>query len=160
LQAITRKYPQWNTTNTMIIDHKPLRVGCNPHRNVIVVKPFYSADLTKVGDDELYLKTSLWPQLIGLFGSANMADFEAQFPQMRLPAPDRLEETRDDKDLSADLQCRQGEGTCGPLGPSGVMSPHLGLNLLSNFLLCVMSVDTGAEVETDRGVQEISRIGR
>jgi hypothetical protein len=156
LQAITRKYPQWNTTNTMIIDHKPLRVGCNHHRNVIVVKPFYSADLTKVGDDELYLKTSLWPQLIGLFGSANMADFEAQFPQMRLPAPDRLEETRDDRDLSADLQYRQGEGTCGPC----VMSPHLGLNLLSNFLLCVMSVDTGAEVETDRGVQEISRIGR
>jgi hypothetical protein len=89
-----------------------------------------------------------------------MADFEARFPQMRLPAPDHLEETRDDKDLSADLQCRQGEGTCGPLGPSCVMSPHLGLNLLSNFLLCVMSVDTGAEVETDRGVQEISRIGR
>jgi hypothetical protein len=61
LQAITHKYLQWNTTNTMIIDHKPLRVGCNPHRNVIVVKLFYSADLTKVGDDELYLKTSLWP---------------------------------------------------------------------------------------------------
>jgi hypothetical protein len=144
----------------MIIDHKPLRVGCNPHRNVIVVKPFYSADLTKVGDDELYLKTSLWPQLIGLFGSANMADFEAQFPQMRLPAPDRLEETRDDRDLSADLQYRQGEGTCGPLGPSCVMSPHLGLNLLSNFLFYVKSVDMGAEIETDRSVQEISKIGR
>jgi hypothetical protein len=144
LQPITLKYPQWNTTNTVIIDHKLLHVGCNPHRNVIVVKPFYSVDLTKIGDDELYLKTSLWPQLIGFFGSANMADFEAQFPQMRLPAPDRLEETRDDKDLSADLQCRQGEGTCGPLGPSCVMSPHLGLNLLSNFLLCVMCSGHGS----------------
>jgi hypothetical protein len=40
LQAITRKYPQWDTTNTVIIDHKSLRVGCNPRRNIIVVKPF------------------------------------------------------------------------------------------------------------------------
>jgi hypothetical protein len=93
----------------------------------------------------LYLKKTLpWLQLTGLFGSADMADFEARFPQMRLPAPDCLEETRDDRDLSADLQCHQGEGTCGPLGPSCVMSPHLGLNLLSNFLLCVMCSGHGS----------------
>jgi hypothetical protein len=59
LEAVYRKWPHWNSSNIVIIDHNPSRVSYNPRANVIVVSPFYHAQLTKVGDDNLFLKTSL-----------------------------------------------------------------------------------------------------
>ena len=41
LQSMWRKFPFWNSSNTVIVDHKPERVMCNPDANVILATPFY-----------------------------------------------------------------------------------------------------------------------
>jgi hypothetical protein len=51
LEIVFRKWPQWNLSNTVIIDHNSLRVNCNPRANVIIPTPFYLAQLTKLGED-------------------------------------------------------------------------------------------------------------
>lgn len=43
LEIVFRKWPHWNLSNTMIIDHNSLRVNCNPCANVIVPTSFYLA---------------------------------------------------------------------------------------------------------------------
>jgi hypothetical protein len=52
--------------NTVIVDHKGFRVGCNALGNVIITMPFHIHSLEKLGDDGNYLKASLWPLLEGL----------------------------------------------------------------------------------------------
>jgi hypothetical protein len=139
LEAIYRKWPHWNSSNTVIIDHNPGRVSCNLCANVIGVSPFYHAQLTKVGDDNLLLKTSLWPQLSGLFTSADMVDFEAYYPELRLQEPETVdEESYENKTISGNLQSVQDEGTCGPIGSTCMMSLHLGLSSLFDFVFCFM----------------------
>jgi hypothetical protein len=134
LEAVYRKWPYWNSSNTVIIDHNPSRVSCNPCANVIV-SPFYHAQLTKVGDDNLFLKTSLWPQLSGLFTSTDMVDFETHYPKLRLQELETIdEESYKNKNISGDLQSVQGKGTYGPIRPTCMMSPHLALNSMFDFV--------------------------
>jgi hypothetical protein len=141
LEAIYLKWLYWNSSNIVIIDHNPGQVSCNPRTNIIVVSSFYHAQLTKVGDDNLFLKTSLWPQLTGLFGSTDMVDFETQYPQLRLQEPETVdEESYKNKNISGDLQPIQGEGTYGPIGPICMMSPYLGLNSLFDFVFCFICI--------------------
>jgi hypothetical protein len=129
----------------VIIDYNPLRVSCNPRANIIVVTPFYHAQLTKVGDDNYCLKTVLLPQLVGLFGSADMADFETHFPQLRLQEPNIIDqESYENMNITGNLQCLQGEGTCGPSGPTCMMSPHLALKSHFNFVTCCMCSPSGS----------------
>jgi hypothetical protein len=76
LESIYRTFPSWNSTNTVFVDHKPARVSCNPEANTIIATPFYVSQLTKLGDDEQFVKTSLWPKLNALLKLADLANFE------------------------------------------------------------------------------------
>jgi hypothetical protein len=115
-----------------------------PCANIIVVTPFYHAQLTKVGDDNQFLKTAVWPQLTGFFGSADKADFEIHFPQLRLHESDILDQEKYEKGyINGDLQSLQGEGTCGPSGPTCMVSPYLASKHLFNFVTCFMCNPSG-----------------
>ena len=57
------KWPQFNATNTLIIDNKVSRVSYNPSSNVVISFPFYVAELDKLADDKNFLKSTLWPVL-------------------------------------------------------------------------------------------------
>jgi hypothetical protein len=126
LEIVFRKWPQWNLSNIVIIDYNSLCVNCNPRANVIIPTPFYLAQLTKLGEDEQFLKTSMWPQLAGLFGAADMEDFETHFPELRILTPKIPElENHDHENISNVVHSVAGEGTCGPFGSTCEVSPHL-----------------------------------
>ena len=55
LERVYEHWPSWNKSNTIIIDHKVDRVGCNRGPNIIVSKPFFVVDMKKLGDDLLQL---------------------------------------------------------------------------------------------------------
>ena len=63
LSKVYEKWPQFNATNTLIIDNKVSRVSYNPSSNVIISFPFYVAELDKLADDKNFLKSTLWPVL-------------------------------------------------------------------------------------------------
>ena len=63
LSKVYEKWPQFNATNTLIIENKVSRVSCNPSSNVVISSPFYVAELDKLADDKNFLKSTLWPVL-------------------------------------------------------------------------------------------------
>jgi hypothetical protein len=66
-----------------------------------------------------------------------MVDFETYYPELRLQELETIdEESYENKNLSGNLQSVQGEGTCGPVGPTCMMFPHLALNSLFDFVIC------------------------
>jgi hypothetical protein len=156
LEIVFRKWPHWNLSNTVIIDHNSLRVNCNPHANVIVPTPFYLAQLTKLGEDGQFLKTSLWPQLTGLFGATNMEDFETHFLELRLLIPKipKLED-HDHENINNVVHSLAGEGTCRSFGSTCEVSPYLPLNLLL-IILVSCAVQTRAQASKDGGSHEES----
>jgi hypothetical protein len=72
LERVYEHWPRWNKSNTIIIDHKVDRVGCNRGPNIIVPKPFSVVDMENLGDDLLHLKSTLWPLLETLYGSKDV----------------------------------------------------------------------------------------
>jgi hypothetical protein len=156
LEIVLRKWPQWNLSNTVIIDHNSLRVNCNPRANVIIPTPFYLAQLTKLGEDGQFLKTSMWPQLSGLFGTADMEDFETHFLELRILTPEIPElENHDHENISNVVHSVAGEGTSGPFGSTCEVSPHLPLKLFLIILLAC-AVQTRAHASKDGGSHEES----
>lgn len=75
LTRVWNKWPCWNGTNTIIVDHHGPRVACNPKANVIVPPSFYVANLKDLGEDNEYLKHILWPALQGLHGHQDVGTF-------------------------------------------------------------------------------------
>ena len=75
LTKVWKKWPCWNATNTIIVDHHAPRVGCNPQVNVIVPPSFYVANIQDVSEDNDYLKVKLWPALGGLNVHHDVATF-------------------------------------------------------------------------------------
>jgi hypothetical protein len=73
-------------TNTVIVDYKGFRVGCNSPGNVIITTPFYVHQLGTLGDDGSYLKASLWPLLEDFSSSSNVSIFREYFPSSFLEA--------------------------------------------------------------------------
>ena len=65
-------WPEWNEGNTFIIDHHRAMVDCNPEANIIIPPAFYVEDITKLADDNNYLRCGLWPILQGLVGSVDV----------------------------------------------------------------------------------------
>ena len=47
----------------MMIDHHRAMVECNRDANIIIPSPFYVEDLTKLADDNNYLRSGFWPLL-------------------------------------------------------------------------------------------------
>jgi hypothetical protein len=134
LQSMWKKFPRWNSSNTVIVDHKPQCVNRNPDANVILATPFYVQELTNIGDDGQFLKTSLWPQLRGLFGSAAPADFEKQCPNLRQKEQAQVHyELNYNENISGPDHSLQGEGTCEPPGSTQKLSPHRPLIIITDF---------------------------
>jgi hypothetical protein len=67
LSKVWRKWPCWNASNTIIMDHHLPRVECNPEANVICPPSFYVANMTEIAEDNEYLKQELWPALEVLY---------------------------------------------------------------------------------------------
>ena len=59
LEKVFRTYPDFNLSNTMIVDHKPCRLGRNPLGNLIIPTAFYVENMQKLGDDKGFLKGCL-----------------------------------------------------------------------------------------------------
>ena len=72
LSKVWGTWPEWNETNTVIIDHHRAMVDCNPIANIIIPPAFYVEDMRKLADDNSYLRYGLWPILKGLVGSPNV----------------------------------------------------------------------------------------
>ena len=47
-------------------------MDCNPEANIIIPPAFYVEDITKLADDNNYLRCGLWPILQGLVGSVDV----------------------------------------------------------------------------------------
>ena len=79
LRKVWEKWPCWNASNTLIVDHHGPRVLCNPQGNVIVPPPFYVANMKDVAEDNEYLKMKLWPALEATLPHEDVASFWASF---------------------------------------------------------------------------------
>jgi hypothetical protein len=113
LEAVYRRWPCWNASNTVIVDHNLGRVACNSMSNVIAANPFYVEHIKKLGDDRGYLKGTLWPMLQALFDAHDVQDFRSRFPHT-VPASDNAEREGRQKLNAFEIQgCLQGEGTSG-----------------------------------------------
>jgi hypothetical protein len=116
LERVFQRWPCWNHSNTMIIDHKPCRVAYNPPVNFITPSPFYVEDLQKIGDDQMYLKSTLWAGLQRLLAYSIVTEFILPPPSnvakttLNLPC---VQETGETAVIGLQLQ---GEGTCEPCG--------------------------------------------
>jgi hypothetical protein len=81
LSKVFHLWPAYNLSNTVVVDHKSYRVGCNPSANVINPTPFYMQHMEKLEDDRNYLKCSLWLLLEGFFASKDIQQFCSFYPQ-------------------------------------------------------------------------------
>ena len=75
LTKVWKKWPCWDATNTVIIDHHEPRVDFNPQSNVIVPPSFYVANMKDLFEDKDYLKQKLWPALEGLYVHQDVGSF-------------------------------------------------------------------------------------
>ena len=78
LSKVYEKWPQFNATNTLIIDNKVSRVFCNPSSNVVISSPFYVAELDKLADDKNFLKSTLWPVLETFESTTGTDEFQSR----------------------------------------------------------------------------------
>ena len=67
LTKVWKKWPCWDASNIVIIDHHEPRVDCSPQSNVIIPPPFYVANMKDSFEDKDYLEENLWPVLQGLY---------------------------------------------------------------------------------------------
>jgi hypothetical protein len=74
LRKVWEKWPPWNGSNTVMIDHHVPRVDCNAPWNVIA-PPFYVAHVKDLSEDNVYLKENLWPALQRLYANKDVASF-------------------------------------------------------------------------------------
>jgi NLI interacting factor-like phosphatase len=138
LQRIFDQWPQWNHSNTLIIDHRRDRVASNRGSNVLLTRPFYVADMEKLGDDMLHLKASVWPLLEKFSQTEDVAKFRKHFRRVLEDAGicrTKLTETKAVRDVAGDVQ---GEGTYEPIGSYGSLSPCLAFKLISNSGTCCL----------------------
>jgi hypothetical protein len=63
LKKVFETWPEYDVKNTIIIDHKGFKVGCNDPGNVLITTVFYIHTLEKLEDDGSYLEASMWPVL-------------------------------------------------------------------------------------------------
>ena len=117
LRKVWQRWPCWNHTNTLIVDHHGPRVESNPPANVLVPPPFYVANMKDVAEDNDYLKMKLWPALEALCPHEDVARFWASFqlsPSAGGPGEVNPLSRRRPCTPPADprLQVIGGEGTC------------------------------------------------
>jgi hypothetical protein len=125
LRKVFENLPSYNVTNTVIVDHKGFRVGCNALGNVIITSPFYVYSLGKLGDDGNYLKASLWPLLEGFASTSKVSNFREYYPSNFLEPGARVPKLYGKLSRSEVAKDGIGKGTCKPHGSALWVSPHL-----------------------------------
>ena len=114
LKKVYSMWPRFSPSNTLVIESKLCRVACNPPANVVLSKPFYLAQMTKLADDNNYLKDILWPMLQQLADSEDISHFRSRCRasvHMKEPSDHQI---CDDEASIDDLVTVEGEGTCEP----------------------------------------------
>jgi hypothetical protein len=91
LAKVWAMWPEWNEGNTFIIDHHRAMVDCNPEANIIIPPTFYVEDITKIADDNNYLRCGLWPILQGLVGSVDVHQQGSVLPNTKKAIGDTLQ---------------------------------------------------------------------
>jgi hypothetical protein len=111
LTKVWKKWPCWDATNTVIIDHHEPRVDCNPPSNVIII-PFYVTNMKDLCEDKDYLKNMLWPALEGLYVHEDVASFWSTSNLFKMQAG--VCEVNQFSENMADsmVQVPRGEGSC------------------------------------------------
>ena len=125
LRKFYNLWPRFNASNTLLIENKLSQVACNPPANVVISKPFYVAQMTKLVDDNNYLKDTLWPMLEALFDSTDMSHFRSRFCGNVDSRATEVHHICDDRTSVDDSVLVEGEGTCEPQGFNAIMAPHL-----------------------------------
>ena len=83
LSKVWGMWPEWNEGNTVIIDHHRAMVDCNRDANIIIPPPFYVEQITKLVDDNNYLRFGLWPILKGLGDSLDVQKHGSVLPNTK-----------------------------------------------------------------------------
>ena len=112
LEKVFRTYPHFNLSNTVIVDHKPCRLGGNPLGNLIIPTPFYVEDIQKLGDDKGFLKGCLWPLLQGFSGCEDITDFRVHYPNSVVDPSVKIQKLYESQGASPSTGNVEGEGTC------------------------------------------------
>ena len=138
LWRVFDQWSRWYNSNTLIIDHKLERVGYNRSANAILTRPFYVADMEKLGDNMLHLKSSVWPLLEKFSQSKDVPKFCKKYCRDMADAGitvTQRTETKAEGDVAGAVQ---GEGTYEPRGSYGSLSPCLAFRLTSNCSICCL----------------------
>ena len=112
LEKVFRAYPQFNLSNTVIVDHKPCRLGGNSFGNLVIPTAFYVKDIQKLGNDKGFLKGCLWPLLQGLSGCEDITDFRRHYPNNVVDPSVKIQKLYESGATSASTGNIEGEGTC------------------------------------------------
>jgi hypothetical protein len=135
LSKVFNIWPVFNLSNTVIVDHKSFRVGCNPMANVIIPTAFYVQDLGNLEDDNNYLKSCLWPLLEGFFASEDIAQFRSYYPGSFLESNTTVAKVYELQGQSGIVDFVEGEGTREPSGSATKMSPHIRLHFVTDLVV-------------------------
>ena len=114
LKKVYGMWPKFNPSNTLLIENKLSRVACNPLANVVISKPFYVAQMTKLVDDNNYLKDILWPMLEQLFDSTDISHFQSRFHGSVDSRATEVHQICNDKATIDDSVMVEGKGTYEP----------------------------------------------
>jgi len=116
--------------------------------------------LAKVGDDNNYLKSTLWPMLEALYVAKRVTEFQSWTAAVVEKKATKGPEFTKKSESDDSLESVEGEGTCEPRGSTPLMSPHLLFIFNSHLFLCVFAEerrderdegDKGDEVEGNSG---------
>jgi hypothetical protein len=135
LSKVFNIWPVFNLSNSVIVDHKSFRVGCNPMANVIIPTAFYVQDLGNLEDDNNYLKSCLWPLLEGFFASEDIAQFRSYYPGSFLESNTTVAKVYELQGQSGIVDFVEGEGTREPSGSATKMSPHIRLHFVTDLVV-------------------------
>ena len=114
LKEVYGLWPRFSPSNTLLIENKLSQVACNPLAKVIISKPFYVAQMTKLADDNNYLKDILWPMLEQLSDSTDIIHFQSHFRGSVDSRATKVHQICDDRATIDDSVTVEGEGTCEP----------------------------------------------
>lgn len=128
LRKVYAEWPQYSAQNTMIIESKLCRVASNPPTNVIVSTPFYVAEMSKLADDNDYLKCYLWPLLQAFEKCLDVPTFRAKYPNILPESTDDVLAKRRLGSLYEFLDFVEGEGAGSQRYGMCYISPHFHLH--------------------------------
>jgi hypothetical protein len=112
LEKVFKSFPNFNESNTTIMDHKACRLGGNPAQNLVIPTPFYVAKMHRLVDDKGSFKGCLWHLLQGLYGCEDIKHFQTHYPETVLDSIVNIKELFGMEAVSTNTEIVEGEGTC------------------------------------------------